>query len=80
MNQLKGLIDDKIIRIVEAFIKNKDKPMYLREIAKISKVPPATTMRILKKISDEKIIEEIKISKFKFYQYHENKQLEVLMR
>jgi len=76
MNQLKTLIDDKIIRILKTFIKNKNKPMYLREIAKISQVPPATTMRILKKISTEKIIEEIKISKFKFYQYRENKQIE----
>lgn len=80
MNQLKGLIDDKIIRVVNAFIKNKDRPMYLREIAKISQVPPATTMRILNKISKEKIIEEIKISKFKFYKYHENKKIEGLLK
>jgi DNA-binding IclR family transcriptional regulator len=78
MNPILGLIDEKIVEILKTFKKNKDKQMYLREISRISKIPPATTLRILRKLSQQKIIEETQISKFKFYKYNENKKIELI--
>jgi hypothetical protein len=40
---VEALFDKKIIKILRLFINNPDKTYYLREISRITKVPPAST-------------------------------------
>ncbi len=80
MDPLAQLIDKKILSILSVFGQNKKKPMYLREISKLSKISPATTFRILNKLCQKKIIAEIKVSKFKFYQYNGDKEIDKVLK
>lgn len=80
MDQISQLIDKKILSILAAFSQNKKRPMYLREISKASRINPATTFRILNKLCQKGIINELKISKFKFYQYNGDKDIERLLK
>lgn len=60
------LIDEKIARILSTLI-NNTKEFNLRELAKASNVPPATTYRSLKKLNRLNLVEIVKINKFKLY-------------
>ncbi len=77
---LKGLIDPKISRILDTFMRNKNKPYHIHKLAKESKVPVSSTFRILKKLVSAGYIEKITIDKFNIYKLAENnktKKLEV---
>lgn len=62
------LFDKKLLSILRIFLDNPDKQYYLRELAKTTKVPPATTLRILRRLKRSEILDEIRIKKFKLYQ------------
>ncbi len=72
------LFDKKLIKILEQFIQNKNKEFYLRELSQLSKVSPASTYRIVNKLSKLGIIDKIKIKKFKFYKLAQNQRTELL--
>ena len=80
MDILLKLIDKKVLSILSVFKENKKKPLYLREISKKAGISPATTFRILNSLCQKRIIREIRMSKFKFYQYDGNKDLERMLR
>ncbi len=61
------LFDKKIIKILRLFVNNQDKEYYLREIARITKVPPATTHRIIKQLLTLELIAESKEKYLKTY-------------
>lgn len=61
------LFDKKIIKILRLFVNNKDKTYYLREIARMTKVPPATAHRIIKQLKDLELIVELKDRYLKTY-------------
>ena len=69
---LNNLFDPKILRIMKLFLADIQKEFYLREIAKVCKVPVATTHRILNKLLQLNIIKQIRIKKFKLYKAAEN--------
>ena len=69
---LESLFDSKKLRILKLFYKEKERKFYLREIAKISEVPIATTYRIINKLVSLKLINQIMISRFKLYKLAEN--------
>jgi DNA-binding transcriptional ArsR family regulator len=75
---LEKLFDEKIIRVIQIFLANKEKQFYLREIEKETKVPIATVSRHIQKLKKLGIIKEIKISKFKLYQLNENNDVRYL--
>jgi hypothetical protein len=77
---LEELFDDKLIRMLQLFLENKDKQFYLREIAKESGVPLATSSRLLSKLVKLEVIRLIKISKFKIYQLSDNEDTKFLRR
>ncbi|MCK4670162.1 MAG: helix-turn-helix domain-containing protein [Nanoarchaeota archaeon] len=68
---LASLIDDKIVKIYLT-LTNNNKEFYLRELAKVSGVPPASTFRILKRLVKLKLVDEIKMSKFRLYRLSSN--------
>jgi len=57
---------------------NNPKAFYLKELSDKSKVPIATTYRILQKLEKLKIIQVMKISKFKLYTLSSNQDTEFL--
>ena len=64
---LEALISPSTLRILKLFINNEDQKYYLREISKLSGVPPATTHRILHELVETHIINIEPIKKFKLY-------------
>ena len=71
---LEELFDKKTLAVLRLFSTNADKQYYLREIAKATRVPIATVFRITRKLVTLGIINEIKIKKFKIYQFATNKE------
>jgi len=67
LNLLEGLFDNKKLKVIKLFLQNKEKQFYLREIAKQTRVPIASTFRIIKKLMELELITQIKINKFKLY-------------
>ncbi len=74
-----GLIDDKIIKIIKFMIKHPNKEYCLNEIASNSKVPIATTHRILKKLIKLNIISFQKIKTLRIYKINDNEATNYLM-
>ncbi|MCC7574329.1 helix-turn-helix domain-containing protein [Candidatus Woesearchaeota archaeon] len=64
---IETLFDKKIIKILRLFINNSDKTYYLREISRITKVPPASTHRILQQLKDLELVQETKDRYLKTY-------------
>ena len=79
INVLKGLFDKKILSILDILINDKsDEGLYLREIAKKSRVSAASTHRILNKLLDLEIINQTKIKQLKLYKANRTKQTKFL--
>jgi hypothetical protein len=70
---LERLFDNKLISVLRLFLDNPDQEFYLREISRESRVPVATTFRILKKLRELEIIREKNIKKFRIYSLIEDK-------
>ena len=64
---VEALFDKKLIRVLRLFINNTDREYYLREISRITKVPLATTHRILKQLKQVELIREHKDKYLKTY-------------
>ncbi|MDP7141653.1 MAG: hypothetical protein QF362_03000 [Candidatus Woesearchaeota archaeon] len=75
---LEELFDKKVLKVLKLFLADKGNEFYLREIAKLSKVPVASTYRIITKLIALNIIDEKKIKKFKLYKIKQNKSTEFL--
>ena len=58
---LEELFDKKVLKVLKLFLADKGNEFYLREIAKLSKVPVASTYRIITKLIALNIIDEKKI-------------------
>jgi Fe2+ or Zn2+ uptake regulation protein len=71
---LEELFDKKTLAVLRLFSGNADKQYYLREVAKATRVPIATVFRIVRKLVMMGVITEIKIKKFKLYQYSTGKE------
>ena len=71
---LEEFFDKKTLSVLRLFSTNPDKQYYLREIAKVTRVPIATVFRIVRKLVVMDVIKEIKIKKFKIYQFSQNKE------
>ncbi|HYD03435.1 MAG TPA: helix-turn-helix domain-containing protein, partial [Alphaproteobacteria bacterium] len=75
---LENLFDKKIVSILRLFLKKKDQQFYLKEISKLTKVPLASTHRILKKLEELSLIEKTKIKHLKIYKLAENEKTKYL--
>lgn len=67
---LEALINPSTLKILKLFINNDDQRYYLREVAKLTRLPPATTFRILQHLTAHHILELEQIKKFKLYKLH----------
>ncbi len=78
---LSELFDKKILKVLNVFFENKDQEFHLREISSTSKVPLASTHRIVKKLADMGLIQYIEIKKFKLLKWSDSdkaRKLELL--
>jgi len=75
---LEALFDKKMLTILKLFIKKKDQQFYLKEISKQTKVPLATTHRILNKLADLEVIKRTKIKHLKIYKLADNEKTKYL--
>ncbi|MBC8444374.1 helix-turn-helix domain-containing protein [Candidatus Woesearchaeota archaeon] len=71
-NLLGNLFDTKSLKILRLFLDDKDEEFYLREISKDVDVPVATTFRIVKRLVELKVVEQVMIKKFKLYKLADN--------
>ncbi|MEM1988773.1 MAG: hypothetical protein QXS41_02970 [Candidatus Woesearchaeota archaeon] len=67
------LIDNKIVEILKVLIKNQNNKMRITDISHESKVPIASTFRILKKLEKLEIVKVEEINKLKLFSLAENK-------
>lgn len=80
MDALEGIVDDKTLRILDLFMKNPEKLYHINKVSKDSKVPLATTFRIIKRLNSNDIIESVEISKFRIYKLSQNRKTQSLGR
>ncbi len=64
---IETLFDKKIVKILRLLVNNQGRDFYLREIARTTKVSPATTYRTLKLLKDLELVEEKKNRYLKVY-------------
>lgn len=64
---LKKLFDEKIISVLNVFFDYSDENLSLTQICSLSKVNPATTIRIINKLLEQDILDLIKSGKSKSY-------------
>lgn len=64
---LEALISPSTLKILKLFINNEDQQYYLREIAKVTRIPPATTYRVLQHLTDIGLVDVSVIKRFKLY-------------
>ncbi|MBN1502330.1 hypothetical protein JW930_02200 [Candidatus Woesearchaeota archaeon] len=75
---LENLFDTKMIDILRVFINNESKQYYQREIAKMTNTSPASTYRIMARLTELNILELTQIKKLKLYKLAQNKSTEFL--
>lgn len=75
---LEKLFDEKKLKVMQFFFSFPEDQFYMREVAKRTKVPVATTFRIIKKLSELEILKEVKLRKYKVYQLNQTKNTEFL--
>ncbi len=78
MDVLEGIFDDKILRILRLFLDNPEEYFHINKVSKRTKVPLATTFRIMKLLLEQDIIKYNEISKFKIYKLASNKKTKKL--
>ena len=79
-NLLENLFDSKSLKILKLFIDDKKNNFYLREISKKSNVPVTSTFRIVAKLKELKLIDQLKIKKFKLYRLAETDNANFLVK
>lgn len=80
MDLFKGLIDDKVLKVLKIFTKEPDQFFHINKVAKEAKVPLATTFRIINSLAKNSLLDIQKISKFKIYKLAKNKKTKKLRR
>ncbi len=67
-----GLMDPKTVAVLEVFIKNPTKDYCLNEVTDLSKVPIATTHRILRRLIKQNLVNFDKIKSLRIYKLNES--------
>ena len=80
MGVIRTLIERKTLSILDLLIKNKQKQFHLSEISSQSKIPLASTFRIVNRLVSLKIIDVTVIGKMKIYKFSENKEAKQLQQ
>ena len=74
LDSLKALIDPKLYKILQSFRDNPGKLYHLNSIAQETKVPLATTFRLVRKLVKADWITIVQVGKMKLYTLKEKKK------
>ncbi len=83
MDIIRCLIEKKTLKILDLLIKNKQKYSHLSEISKQSRIPVASTFRIINRLASINLVEVTIIGKMKIYRISLNnktKNLESIIK
>jgi len=80
MGIVRHLIDKKTLKILELLLKNQDKYSHLSAISSHSKIPIASTFRIVNQLVSIGIIDVMVMGKMKVYRMESNDQTRELER
>ena len=75
---LTELFDNKILAVLAVLVNDGSGGLYLREISKYSQVSDASSHRIINKLKDLGIVDQIKIKKLKLYKFRKTDKTEFL--
>ncbi len=75
---LENLFDKKMITLIKLFLRKRDQQFYLKEISKQTKIPLASTHRLLTKLVELEIISKTKIKHLTIYQLADNERTRFL--
>ena len=75
---LEQLFDRKLLVIIRYFLKNPAQQFYLREISKSTRIPLATTYRIIQKLISLDLLKIHKMKKFKLYSWNDSNEAKYL--
>ncbi len=67
---LEALLPPSTLKILKLLINNEDQRYYLREMARQTRVPPASTFRIVQHLVAHKIVNVEQIKRFKLYSFN----------
>lgn len=73
-----NLFDKKKLAMIKLFLNNPDNEYYLREAAKLAKLSPATSLRILDLLEHNGVVTMRKIKKMKLYSLAKSKEASYL--
>ena len=64
---LEALLSPSTLKVLRLFINNDEQSYYLREVAKLTRVPPASTFRIINQLVEIDLLKVQPIKRFKLY-------------
>jgi len=79
MDVLRDLFDERIIEIINLFIRNPEKQYSLSEVANTTKINITTTFRILNKLVSKNYVKATVIGKIRVYQLEKNEKTRNLL-
>lgn len=65
---LEKIIERKLLQLIKTLLSSNKSEFYLQELSEKSKIPVATTFRLLNKLVSLNLVKERKISRFTIYQ------------
>ena len=77
---LKELFDNKLVNVINVLINDRSEGLYLNEVSRAANVSPATTYRIINKLVNLEIIQEIRVKKLKIYKFTKSEDTEFLYK
>ena len=78
MQLFEGLVDDKILKIINLFLNKPDEFFHINQTSELTGVSLASTFRIINKLVEKNILDYKEISKFKVYKLAKNKKTKKL--
>ena len=66
-SKISSLLDPKLLRIVQLFLKNPGSIYHLQKISQETKIPLGTTFRLVNKLLNKNIIVVLLVGKLKLY-------------
>jgi hypothetical protein len=77
---LKGLVDMRRISLYLFFLKDQEKVFSLTELSEKAKIPVASTMRIMRDILENSLVEVVMVGKIKLYKCANNQKVMELQK
>jgi DNA-binding MarR family transcriptional regulator len=75
---ISNLMDSKLAAVLKLFLTKPEHQFYLNEISMQSRVPVATTYRLVNKLVKMNMLKMTRVAKFKIYTLNETKNTQFL--